>query len=44
MRGPSIVNLHLGHLGTVKALPQIRANGLGAKQLLLMTLSRLQRE
>jgi hypothetical protein len=37
------VSLHLGHLGTVQALPQILA-GLAAKELLPVTLSRLLRD
>jgi len=39
----SIVSLHLGHAGTVQALPQILA-GLRVKKLLPVTLSRLLRE
>jgi len=43
VRPGSIVSLHLGHVGTVQALPQILA-GLAAKNLLPVTLSRLLRE
>ena len=43
VRPGSIVSLHLGHSGTVRALPQILA-GLGAKGLLPVTLSRLLRD
>ena len=39
----SIVSLHLGHVGTVQALPQILA-GLAVKGLLPVTLSRLLRD
>jgi peptidoglycan/xylan/chitin deacetylase (PgdA/CDA1 family) len=42
-RPGSIVSLHLGHLGTVAALPQILA-GLAAKGLLPTTLSQLLRD
>jgi peptidoglycan/xylan/chitin deacetylase (PgdA/CDA1 family) len=43
VRPGSIVSLHLGHAGTVQALPQILA-GLGAKGLAPVTLSRLLRD
>jgi peptidoglycan/xylan/chitin deacetylase (PgdA/CDA1 family) len=43
VRAGSIVSLHLGHAGTVQALPQILA-GLVAKRLLPVTLSRLLRD
>jgi len=43
VRPGSIVSLHLGHLGTVAALPQILA-GLATRQLLPVTLSRLLRD
>ncbi|MDQ5841197.1 MAG: hypothetical protein M3537_08670 [Chloroflexota bacterium] len=39
----SIVSLHLGHAGTVRALPQI-LTGLAAKGLVPVTLSRLLRD
>lgn len=42
VRPGSIVSLHLGHAGTVRALPQILA-GLAAKGLAPVTLSRLLR-
>jgi peptidoglycan/xylan/chitin deacetylase (PgdA/CDA1 family) len=43
VRPGSIVSLHLGHAGTVRALPQI-LGGLGAKGLVPVTLSRLLRD
>ena len=43
VKAGSIVSLHLGHVGTVQALPQILA-GLAAKGLLPVTLSRLLRD
>ena len=43
VRPGSIVSLHLGHAGTVQALPKILA-GLSAKGLLPVTLSRLLRD
>jgi len=43
VRPGSIVSLHLGHLGTVQALPKILA-GLAAKGLVPVTLSRLLRD
>lgn len=43
VRSGSIVSLHLGHPGTVRALPQILA-GLSAKGLAPVTLSRLLRD
>ena len=43
VRPGSIVSLHLGHPGTVAALPQILA-GLASRQLLPVTLSRLLRD
>jgi peptidoglycan/xylan/chitin deacetylase (PgdA/CDA1 family) len=43
VRPGSIVSLHLGHIGTVQALPQILA-GLSAKGLAPVTLSRLLRD
>lgn len=43
VRPGSIVSLHLGHAGTVAALPQILA-GLKARKLLPETLSRLLRD
>jgi len=42
VRPGSIVSLHLGHVGTVQALPRILA-GLVAKELVPETLSRLLR-
>jgi len=43
VRPGSIVSLHLGHPGTVAALPQILA-GLASRELLPVTLSRLLRD
>jgi peptidoglycan/xylan/chitin deacetylase (PgdA/CDA1 family) len=43
VRPGSIVSLHLGHLGTVQALPQI-LDGLANNGLLAVTLSRLLRD
>jgi len=43
VRPGSIVSLHLGHAGTVRALPQILA-GLAARGLVPVTLSRLLRD
>jgi len=43
LRPGSIVSLHLGHPGTVSALPQILA-GLAEKELMPVTLSRLLRD
>lgn len=43
VRPGSIVSLHLGHAGTVRALPQI-LTGLAAKGLVPVTLSRLLRD
>jgi peptidoglycan/xylan/chitin deacetylase (PgdA/CDA1 family) len=43
VRPGSIVSLHLGHVGTVEALPQILA-GLATRELVPTTLSRLLRD
>jgi len=43
VRPGSIVSLHLGHLGTVQALPRI-LDALAARELLPVTLSRLLRD
>ncbi len=43
VRSGSIVSLHLGHAGTVRALPQI-LSGLAARGLVPVTLSRLLRD